>query len=513
MHKIIKVLFLSVALAWMLLLLAGNPAFGSETRLFSMGDLRLIMEDEDNQINLWDFGQNPAWVVMDQKVSWGRGGTSLNWENGSYRRVLDPITLLTSNSYFDAVRTFGPDKVFFGYVGYYYYNNQKIVGSVEKYPYADEFGLLDSAGFVDVNKDGAIDNIASDFTYSGPDLFAGHSRRISKNTFVGGTVGYRLEHGVKRQYIWPETYLRTFNFNFGIAQRLSEGLVLGLSFKPYDTQERIDLDPGLQGGNVVKDVVGFQWRIPISSMTRTTRNKSFETGLQGTWELGRSLVNGLVLNYLFKNLEINDGLGDADRVVYWQSDGYHLEYRGLWRLTPEIANAGFSYKRNYLKTWTKNPIFDSKLDEGPVTEDQYGFGLGIFPSQNLRWGTEVHYYRYKEEITDFIARDIRDARVETLSFNLGGEYRFQKDFCLRSGLIYTEYGVEGSTLPEDRLRDASSFALRFGFGYSSASALIDLALGYGLARGEALNAEHVLEQEASRDKLNIYLSSKFFIGK
>jgi hypothetical protein len=120
------------------------------------------------------------------------------------------------------------DKVFFGYVGYYYYNNQKIVGSVEKYPYQDEFGLLDSAGFVDEDRDGIIDRGRYNFTYTGPDLFAGHSRRISKNTFVGGTVGYRLEHGVKRAYIWPETYVRTFNFNLGIAHRFPQNIVLGL---------------------------------------------------------------------------------------------------------------------------------------------------------------------------------------------------------------------------------------------------------------------------------------------
>lgn len=512
MLKSIKILLLLMTLSGITALLAAGSAFSSQTRLFSMGDLTLIMEDEDNQINLWDFGQNPAWVVMDQRASWGRGGTSLDWENGSYRRILDPATLLTSDFYFDAVKTFGPDKVFFGYVGYYYYNNQKIVGSVEKSPYADEFGLLDSAGFVDVNKDGVVDNIASDFTYSGPDLYAGHSRRISKNTFIGGTFGYRLEHGVKRQYIWPETYLRTFNFNFGIAQRLSEGLIVGFSFKPYDTQERIDLDPGLQGGSVVKDVVGFQWRIPISTMTRTTKNKTYETGLQGTWELGKSLVNGLVVSHVFRNLEINDGLGDADRVVYWQSNGYHLEYRGLWRLTPEVASVGFTYARDHSKGWTKNPIFDSKLDEGPVNEDRFGFGLGIFPSPNLRWGTEVHYYQYQEEITDFVSRDVRDTRIETLSFNLGGEYKFDKDFWLRGGLIYAEYGIEGRSLPADRLRDASSFALRLGLGYSSANALIDLALGYNITKGEALNSEQVVLTDAYRDKLNIFVSSKFFIG-
>jgi hypothetical protein len=511
--KTIKILLLSSILVGTLVLTLANSIFGSQTRLFSMGDLMLIMEDEDNEINLWDFGQNPAWAVMDQKVSWGRGGTSLDWENGSYRRILDPVTLLTSNSYFDAVKTFGPDKVFFGYVDYYYYDNQKIVGSVEKYPYADEFGLLDSAGFVDANKDGLIDNIASDFTYTGPDLFAGHSRRISKNTFIGGTVGYRLEHGVKRQYIWPETYLRTFEFNFGIAQRFSRGLVLGLSFKPYDTQERIDLDPGLQGGNVVKDVVGFQWRVPISTMTRTTKNKSFETGFQGTWQAGNSLVNGLIFNYLFKNLEIDDGQSDADRVVYWQGDGYHFEYRGLWRLAAEVANVGCSYKRNYLNSWTKNPIFDTRLDEGPATEDQFGLGLGIFPSRSLRLGTEVHFYRYKEEITDLISRNIRDARIETLSFNLGGEYKFDKDFWLRAGSIYSEYDMEGSALPEDRLRKAHSFALRLGLGYSSGSALIDFALGYNVTKGDALDAQHIVLTDASRDKLNLFLSSKFFISK
>jgi hypothetical protein len=63
-------------------------------------------------------------------------------------------------------------------------------------------------------------------------------------------------------------------------------------------------------------------------MTRTTKNKIYEAGMQGTWDIGRTLSNGFVLNYEFRSLEIHDGLSDADRVVYWQADGYHLEYWG-----------------------------------------------------------------------------------------------------------------------------------------------------------------------------------------
>jgi len=511
--KNLKIWSLVLTFTGLTLLSAHNLAFSSQTRLFSMGDLVLVMEDEDNEINLYDFGNNPAWVVMDQKISWGRGSSLLNQEKGSYRRILDPQTLVTLNSFFDAVKTFGPDKVFFGYVGYYYYDNQKIVGSVEKYPYEDKFGLLDSAGFVDVDKDGNIDDIRSDFTYTGPDIFAGHSRKIRENTFIGATVGYRLEHGVKRQYIWPETYLRTFHFNVGVAQRLARGIVLGLSFRPYDTQERIDLDPGLQGGSVVKDVVGFQWRIPISSMTRTTRNKIYKAGFQGTWDLGKSLTNGCIFNYVFKSLEINDGLKDADRVVHWESDGYHIEYRGLWRVTPDIVNIGFSYRKDYQKTWTKNPIFNTILDEGPITEERYGIGWGIFPSESFRWGFEMHFSQYKEEITDYIARGIRDTREESLSYNLGAELRLEKNFWVRGGLIYAEYRIEGDNLPEDMLRDNTSFSIRWGLGYSSENALIDLALGYNMTSGEALNAQHILYPEASREKLNLFVSSKFFFGK
>jgi hypothetical protein len=40
-----------------------------------------------------------AWAVMDQKVSWEEVFALV--ENGAYRRILDPVTLVTSNSYFD----------------------------------------------------------------------------------------------------------------------------------------------------------------------------------------------------------------------------------------------------------------------------------------------------------------------------------------------------------------------------------------------------------------------------
>jgi hypothetical protein len=50
-----------------------SDTFATRSRLSGMGDLSIVIEDESNMINLWDFAHNPAGFLEDEKRSVIRG--------------------------------------------------------------------------------------------------------------------------------------------------------------------------------------------------------------------------------------------------------------------------------------------------------------------------------------------------------------------------------------------------------------------------------------------------------
>ncbi|NIM99823.1 MAG: hypothetical protein GTO24_17640 [candidate division Zixibacteria bacterium] len=54
------------------------PANATKSRLLGMGDLSIVIEDESNMLNLWDFGHNPAGFLQDDRGPVVR--TDISWD-------------------------------------------------------------------------------------------------------------------------------------------------------------------------------------------------------------------------------------------------------------------------------------------------------------------------------------------------------------------------------------------------------------------------------------------------
>ena len=88
----------------LIVFLIAKYCFASDLKIKSMANMSLIVKDEDNQLNLYDFGLNPAWLVMDQQRSWLRSffATDVNW--GNFKRNYDPQTSIDANAFFEGVK-------------------------------------------------------------------------------------------------------------------------------------------------------------------------------------------------------------------------------------------------------------------------------------------------------------------------------------------------------------------------------------------------------------------------
>ncbi|MCK4427098.1 MAG: hypothetical protein KAW16_01290 [candidate division Zixibacteria bacterium] len=61
-----KILIFASIFSFTSLLLLCSLSFATQSRLSGMGELSIVIEDESNMINLWDFVHNPAGFLADE---------------------------------------------------------------------------------------------------------------------------------------------------------------------------------------------------------------------------------------------------------------------------------------------------------------------------------------------------------------------------------------------------------------------------------------------------------------
>ena len=74
-----------------------TPAQGNELRISTLGNCRLALQDEDNQLNPLDFGHNPAYLLYDYYSDYVRFILGAEEQSGALKRPYDPY--LVSNLY------------------------------------------------------------------------------------------------------------------------------------------------------------------------------------------------------------------------------------------------------------------------------------------------------------------------------------------------------------------------------------------------------------------------------
>ncbi|NOY77518.1 MAG: hypothetical protein GXO76_06570, partial [Calditrichaeota bacterium] len=111
--KYLKHIFFSAFVLLSGALLATNVC-ARDNRLSAMGNLQLALPDSDNQLNFYDFGQNPAGLQADQTYRWMR--IYLNAQNhwGRYRRLYDPDNEQNYSLIFEGVKALNSKETFWG---------------------------------------------------------------------------------------------------------------------------------------------------------------------------------------------------------------------------------------------------------------------------------------------------------------------------------------------------------------------------------------------------------------
>jgi hypothetical protein len=265
-----------------LLLLISSLSLAQGFRVRSLGGMTLAVSDPEFSLNLYDLGNNPAWLLKDELLSRLVVVPTASQEWGDLHRTYDPARTVMYGAGFDIVKSLDEKGTFRGYTYYEIEKRRDVYRSLKRSPYAGE-------GFF------VVDTTTGNFTYSGPTVEFMYSYELLPDFFFGASARYRLLDGLKNVYSQTKSLYRDLQANVGLAYQPSADLVVGLTYSPSDNQESMEAK-----SEELYEVELFNYRGETfasrqrgSSIDHKVRNKGNEFGVQLNHRAFESLEIGL----------------------------------------------------------------------------------------------------------------------------------------------------------------------------------------------------------------------------
>lgn len=413
-------------------------SYATKSRLMGMGDLSVVIEDESNMINLWDFARNPAGLLEDEKAPVVRA--DLFWDAYDIRNL----------------RCGKPPL----------YYKCKADGGVFQVPTSTIFrregnfalGLESNYFFRQTD----FKDTKSQFTY--PEICLVFSKSLNSLTSVGADLAY-VEYTSETSYKEAQSMTRFkttyFRAEIGAGRRLSSELTLG-ALLGYDS-----MDSGKK--YYTSDFHTF-W-LSLHSIVEVEQR--FRLGLETVFNLRRADFE-------------HDFQGDQS---YYFA---YLRLRGLYDLTSSLR-LGLFFSHNELFSGFYYPV---ETFLWPVSPDAFavehlGLGCSYKFNDNLLAGLEYHFRNSSEPDGNH-----PDWGFSHESLNLGLEGKLSRVFSVKGGYIRTEVNRNPETgWPGKANTWGNVFTLGFGYQPHEGNLIFDLSYRYAFKKFEQWHIGWDVESE------------------
>lgn len=441
-----------------------NSGFAYETRLWSMGDLRYIFQDEYNQLNLYDFARMPAGFFEDETfsvVSFAAAGLKQKWQEDSV------IYWALGQAFPENLRDHAPFEAL-GTVGF---------GNIPLFSLPPWQFRYESRRF--------------DTEYSFFEELKPHAWGIFMSySQLSSDYMDTLPHDIVRM---PELYIiwakpLADNFNLGIQGDAFYG-----TYRSSDEDDKVSFIPigGATGISYNTGPITFglncEYHYTMFAYTHTWFDGDYTqdfTGhavspsLAGIMTLG-NLVWANVLGYKWvdlSGLQGDNDLGDVKLNDYGMKS--HVLYRlNIFRFTL------------FGHIDAKTPVFINATGttEFETTYKNYigVIGAGI-ELPRLRAGIEGQYIYTRAD------DKMQDSTIRNNGYTLrvGGEFSVTDNFFLRGGYNYEQQNPDVD-MEDDRVR---AHTVMSGIGFYFAEKMkLDLAYNYKLMKLESNTDERVID--------------------
>lgn len=419
----------------------------TELRLMGMGELRLVVEDEANMINLYDFCGNVAGLYMDEPMSTLNGsfnyGTVTQSDSSG---TVDPKVSYLGQLLPDILMSCIPDA----------YKIALPAGP----PLGADFVYRMESSAISVRGDFA--HLKATFEQTEPE------QSITLDVFPSSIVQYntlfadRFSLGLQAGYLQAkqtadpeisESTMNNFGGGLGIGLFLSEFTTLGGTFNYIKPKIEVGIDTSLD-------------------------KSGFDFGVHGIFQTPGLFKAGAKFNYNSLSGDASMKMADTtSNIGSLKGSGYGLETKALttFFLVPVQLAASFGYIRESEKFEESEEVVSVKqVDLGTFDRSisTIPIGLGvIYATPMVTTGGEFHYTTGEE--TDKIA----DTSLSSLqlSFNLGTEVNF--------GVAAIRGGFVMAKSDPDKVREGDEFTTKkftLGLGLTPPGSMFkgDLAYNY-----------------------------------
>jgi len=458
-------------------------------RLPAMGGVAITVPDQSNQLNLYQFCGNVAWLKTNDSTNWGHYSFINENEWGNLHRHWDAEALHLNGLVFSGQKHLSENQVFFGSVRY----NRDFLGDVN---YAIERTPYDLDPFV------LADTTAGDFSWYGPQVFVAFSQRIFSNLYLGISLDYGIQRGLKLHKTMPEIITRSIQANLDIAYQITPTVSAGFSYRPFDRQEITDLAKQPDGSYPLSR--RYRGEIKFSEHLTTTNRTSSYSGHEEQLQLAfknKHSEAAIYAGYSYLWHELFDGTTQHIYDGYFQAESYfmNLALRTLWNKTI----LAMSYSFRYTEDWAKEPVADYLIYRANYIIHQGRIGFSHqFTTKPMILASEVVYESQTPDRNDLLGHQLRKGENINLEWHTGIELNTNQPWRFRAGYIYSKYS-------EDKIwnyfgnHQGPGFTL--GFGYYGNRYQVEGAYRYKLVEKSDTGA---LDLSVKRENMDVYLALK-----
>jgi len=399
-------------LSIILLLCFSSYTHATRSRLSGMGDLSIVIEDESNMINLWDFAGNPAGFLADEKGSITRGDVLWDRHKTTNLRHYDPY--------------------------YPHYTEYSASGDI--------FDTWVSASF---RRDGDLALGAegnhfyreTDSRYERqeqtfPKILLTFSKNINSLTSFGANLGYAeddWEYRSKTSDLKDQHKVKNLRAEIGVGRKFLSGVILGalLGYESFEPDEDYYLSDS--------------YSIWISGQTLV--------------EIADRLKIGIETAFRFERADFRKGKHVETEKK--KKHNYHfsrLKFRGIYDFSSKFRVGLFFLNDESFFGFYEPVYWSYPFPSYEFTVTHWGAGCSYRFNKNMLGGVEYHLRDFPRPRVMYYP----EPGLRTESLNLGVEGKAAEDLFLRGGYIRTETNQNPNL---DKQRDSWENALTLGFGY------------------------------------------------
>ncbi len=417
-------------LVLILILVSASPAQVTGPGRLS-ADQPALMDSLNNQLNFYDFAENPAGLYADESSKSLWVGNNTSYSEGKYHHPFGP-ELLNDQHYFG--RTIYPlseNDLFKGYFAYRRRKDGKVMWAhqsrdIEKMP----FMLADSS--------------KGDFTLNGLYWGAEWAHRFNPDFYGGISFGYNVDQRLKEVFPKPLNKHRDIYLNVGLQYNL-EKLKLGLNYLYIDEQEKVDI----RKYNLDQDLTPLLYKFRYSDLPVILRGKTSEErqidlqGHQAGVQFSYQWYNRAILThagYRANRGKVIDGGSRKDEQGSLISDQWFARMLLQYQYKKITTYVNYAFDDYDLRA--NHPTFDLTILKLPALQHRLAFGGKLSFLNRLNIFSDIIYDYYWESRQDLVTENFWQYRRQSLGLILGLNYWFSARWEIMGWLGYSELKID-----------------------------------------------------------------------